>query len=78
MVRIGGIDRENLDEAAAKAIDDLLDLLNEMLGVDRNQAFALASVEALLRVTQLVNGVKGIHAIMPHDVIEQLRRDIGV
>ena len=67
----------DLDEAAAKALDDMLDLMGELLGVDRSQALALASVEVLLRVTQVVNGVKGIHAILPHDVIERLRIDLG-
>lgn len=67
---------EDLDEAAAQAVDAMLDLLGELLGVDRPQALALASVEAQLRVTQLVNGVKGIHAILPHDAVERLRADV--
>ena len=64
---------EDLNEAAAKAVDEMLTLMGELLGINRLRALALASVEALLRVTQLVNGVKGIHAILPHPVIERLR-----
>ena len=47
--------------------------MGELLGVDRSQALALASIEALLRVTQVVNGVKGVHAILPHETIARLR-----
>ena len=68
---------EDLDEAAAAALDDMLDLLGEVLGVDRATALAIASLEVLLRVTQLVNGVKGVHAIMPHDAIARLKSDIA-
>jgi acetamidase/formamidase len=39
------------------------------LHVERVDALALASVVVDLRVTQLVNGVKGVHAVLPHDAI---------
>jgi acetamidase/formamidase len=66
---------EDLDEAVAQAIDDLLNLMGELVGVNRSQALALASVEVLLRVTQVVNGVKGVHAVLPHEAIDRLRSD---
>jgi len=64
---------EDLNEAAAKAVDEMLILMGELLSFDRSRALALASVEVLVRVTQLVNGVKGIHAILPHPAIDRLR-----
>jgi acetamidase/formamidase len=37
------------------------------LGVPRNEALALASVAVDLAVTQIVNQVKGVHAILRDD-----------
>jgi acetamidase/formamidase len=60
---------EDLDEAAALAIDAMLELMRRELEIDRVDALALASVVVDLRVTQLVNGVKGVHAVLRHDAI---------
>jgi acetamidase/formamidase len=60
---------EDLDLAAATATDAMVDLIVRELGVDRRQALALASVAVDLRVTQLVNGVKGVHAVLADDAI---------
>jgi acetamidase/formamidase len=58
---------EDLDEAAALALDGMLGLMGREHGLDRADALALASVVIDLRVTQVVNGAKGVHAVMPHD-----------
>ena len=60
---------EDLDEAAAVAVDAMLDLMQHELDLQRVDALALASVVVDLRVTQLVNGVKGVHAVLHHDAI---------
>jgi acetamidase/formamidase len=60
---------EDLDIAAEKAIGTMLDLMERDLGVDRNYAIALGSVAVDLRVTQIVNGVKGVHAVLRDDAI---------
>jgi acetamidase/formamidase len=60
---------EDLDEAAAFAVDAMLDLMQRELELERNDALALASVVVDLRVTQLVNGVRGVHAVLSHDAI---------
>ncbi len=60
---------EDLDEAAALAIGAMLDLLTREHGLERKDALALASLVVDLRVTQIVNGVKGVHAVLPHDAI---------
>ena len=57
---------EDLDEAAAIAIDGMLDLMRREHGLERRDALALASVVVDLRVTQLVNGAKGVHARLAH------------
>jgi acetamidase/formamidase len=60
---------EDLDEAAAIAIDGMLALLQRGHGLARREALALASVVVDLRVTQLVNGSRGIHARIAHDAL---------
>jgi acetamidase/formamidase len=59
----------DLNEAAALALEAMLDLMMEQYGVERLEALALASVVVDLRVTQMVNGVKGVHAVLPHGAI---------
>ena len=60
---------EDLDRAAESAMATLLDLMERELSLDRSYALALASVAVDLRVTQIVNGVKGIHAVLADDAI---------
>jgi acetamidase/formamidase len=60
---------EDLDEAAAVAIEGMLDLMQREHGLDRREALALASVVVDLRVTQLVNGARGVHARLAHDAL---------
>ena len=64
---------EDLDEAAAIAIDAMLQLMGRDHGVGRAEALALASLVVDLRVTQMVNGVRGIHAVLPHDALRFTR-----
>jgi len=63
-----GLD-EDLDLAAEYATETMLDLMERELGVDRKYALALASVAVDLHVTQVVNGVKGVHAVLRDDSI---------
>jgi acetamidase/formamidase len=60
---------EDLDLAAEEAIGTMLDLMEHELSIDRPYAIALGSVAVDLRVTQIVNGVKGVHAVLAHDAI---------
>jgi acetamidase/formamidase len=54
----------DLDVAAEQATETMLDLMQRELGVSRAEALALASVSVDLHVTQVVNEVKGVHAIL--------------
>jgi acetamidase/formamidase len=58
---------DDLDDAAVRSIEGLLSLLEREHGLERLDALALSSVVADLRVTQLVNGTKGVHAVLRHD-----------
>lgn len=62
----------DLDEAIAIALSDMLDLLVELRGGERKEAMALASLIVDLRVTQIVNGVRGVHAIVSHEALAGL------
>jgi acetamidase/formamidase len=44
-------------------------LMEREHGLERRDALALASVAVDLRVTQIVNRVKGVHAVLQHDAI---------
>ena len=56
---------DDLDEAMAIALDAMLDLMAAVHGIGRSDALALASVVVDLRVTQVVNQVVGVHAVLP-------------
>ena len=58
---------EHLGRAARIAVDGMLDLMEREHGLERKDALALASVLVDLRVTQVVNGVLGVHAVLRHD-----------
>jgi acetamidase/formamidase len=56
---------DDLDEAAAEAMDAMLDVLGALHGVGRSDALALASVVVDLRVSQVANRTFGVHAVLP-------------
>ncbi|NJN17034.1 MAG: acetamidase [Oscillochloris sp.] len=60
---------ESLDTAITTAINDMLELVIEQFNLSRKLALALLSVAADVRITQLVNGVRGVHVILPHEAI---------
>jgi acetamidase/formamidase len=60
---------EDLDEAAALAIEGMLDLMGREHGFERREALAYASVVVDLRVTQMVNRARGVHARLPHGAL---------
>ena len=59
----------DLDEAMYCALEGMLALLEEKHGLARSDALALASLVVDLRITQIVNGVKGVHAFLPHGAL---------
>jgi acetamidase/formamidase len=60
---------EDLDTAAAQAVEGMLQLMERELELERRDALALASLVVDLRITQIVNGVKGVHALLRDDAI---------
>ena len=60
---------EDLNQATTIALEAMLDLLSEQYSLQRIDAIALASLVVDLRITQIVNGVRGVHALLPHGAI---------
>lgn len=60
---------EDLNEATYLALEGMLELLGEQYGYGRQEALAIASLTADFRITQIVNGVRGVHAVLPHGAI---------
>jgi acetamidase/formamidase len=56
---------EDLDDAAKDALREMIDLIGEHLGLPPEDAYMFASLVVDMRVTQLVDGNKGIHAMLP-------------
>lgn len=63
---------EDLNEAMYLALEGMLDLMQEQFGYERQEALALASLTVDLRITQIVNGVRGVHAVLPHGTIQKV------
>ncbi|MBI1724405.1 MAG: acetamidase/formamidase family protein, partial [Candidatus Tectomicrobia bacterium] len=54
-----------LDNAVKMALRETIAFLGELRGMSRDDAYTLCSLAVDLRVTQIVNGVKGVHAMLP-------------
>jgi acetamidase/formamidase len=61
---------ENLDEAMRICVRETIKFLGERHGLDAADAYALASVAVDFEVTQNVDGVKGIHAMIPKAIFK--------
>jgi acetamidase/formamidase len=59
---------EDLDEAVKIATREMLDWLVEMKGITRDDAYLLASAAMDLRITQVVDGAKGVHAVIAKSI----------
>ena len=59
----------DLNEAMGEALDAMLTWMQAVYRLDRATALALASPTVDLHVTQVANGVWGVHAVLPTDAI---------
>jgi acetamidase/formamidase len=62
-----GLD-EDLDQAARKATKEMVEFLVAEKHLERDDAYMLVSAAADLHVTQVVDGVKGVHAMLPKSI----------
>ena len=58
----------DLDEAARLATREMVDFLVTERGMNRDEAYILCSLAADLHVTQLVDGTKGVHAMIAKSI----------
>jgi acetamidase/formamidase len=58
----------DLDEAARLATREMIDYLVAEKGMTRDDAYMLCSLAMDLRVTQLVDGTKGVHAMIAKEI----------
>jgi acetamidase/formamidase len=65
-----GLDTD-LDDAARQALRQMIDWITALSGVSRDEAYALSSFAVDLRVTQTVNNVKGVHAMIDRSILER-------
>ena len=61
----------DLDEAAKMATREMLDWIVQMKGLSRDDAYLLASAAMDLSVTQVVDGTKGVHAMLPKAIFKK-------
>jgi acetamidase/formamidase len=64
---------KDLDEAVKIALRDAIQFLSVAKGFTRDDAYALSSLAVDLRVTQIVDGNKGIHAMIPKAIFTSLK-----
>lgn len=60
---------EDLDDAACQALRDMIALIVRRAGLTPQDAYSLCSLAADMRVTQLVDGNKGIHCVLPKSAL---------
>ena len=61
----------DLDEAAKLATREMVDFLVTEKHMNRDEAYILCSLAVDLHVTQLVDGTKGVHAMLAKSIFTQ-------
>jgi acetamidase/formamidase len=61
---------QSLDEAMKIALRDSIDFLVRTQNLTKNEAYAVCSSAVDYRVTQVVDGNKGVHAMIPKDIFK--------
>ena len=62
---------EDLNEAARRATREMIDYLVTTKGLSRDDAYMLTSVAIDMHVTQVVDGVRGVHMMMPKSLFNK-------
>jgi acetamidase/formamidase len=59
----------DLDDAARQALREMIGWIGALTGISRDEAYALSSFAVDLHVTQTVNNVKGVHAMLDKSIV---------
>jgi len=62
---------KDLNESVKIALRDPITYISKTKGLTRDDAYALCSLAADLRVTQIVDGNKGIHVMIPKSIFKK-------
>lgn len=63
---------ERLDDAMYAALEAMVDRIANALAISRQEALTIASMKVSLRITQIVNEIKGVHALLPNGALAEL------
>ena len=69
-----GLD-EDLDEAMKKAVRESLRIVNEEYGLTKQDTLLFGSAAIDYEVSQVVDIVKGIHGVIPKEILEPLKEE---
>jgi acetamidase/formamidase len=61
----------SLDEALRIAVRETIAFLVKSRGLSREDAYSLASIGIDFEISQVVNGVKGVHALIPKALFQR-------
>lgn len=61
----------DLDQCVVRALRDMIVLLGEKAGLSPEDAYTLCSLAADLRITQTVNGNKGVHCMIAKTLVDK-------
>jgi acetamidase/formamidase len=64
----------DLDQCVVIALRDMIDLIAARTGITKAEAYALCSLAADLRITQVVNGNKGVHVMLEKSLLQPAQR----
>ena len=65
---------EDLTNACYEALLNMVKLIQRMYKYSRKEALNLCGAVVDMQVTQIVNGIRGAHAILPHNSIVDIKR----
>jgi acetamidase/formamidase len=65
-----GLDAD-LDDAAQQALKAMIDWIVMLTGIHKDEAYALCSFAADLHITQTVNNIKGVHAMIAKSILQR-------
>ncbi len=61
----------DLDDAAKQALREMIGWIVDMTGIPKSEAYALCSFACDLHVTQTVNNIKGVHAMIDKSILQK-------
>jgi len=62
---------KDLNEAVKMAIRDAVQFISKTKGMSADDAYSLCSIAVDFRITQVVDGNKGVHAMIPKSIFKK-------